>query len=308
MQLLELTGTLPNILILGVDDNGNMVFANDVAKSSLFINQSQSSNQPVDQLIQINSDWKKITDNAGRFSQEVMIGGNKKNASAILEVFRLQIEADSVIQYAFIIDLKSREAANKKALDLSLEHQSSIQTLNKIIGYANMLMKQEGDRHTQQFANYISEMSWEMKEVSQGSVLSKIKSLPQGYDLIDFKEIFAEALHLKRLGLDMVDISIDAEAEPVIFFSHPHHLQTLITELTKHFFLYTATRPLKLSFRVNGSDTGVIVRAEGHPVNHSKEGFLNDIVLTALQEINGSVERVEKDKETVILELKIPTS
>jgi undecaprenyl pyrophosphate synthase len=289
VQLLELVGALPDILMLGVDGNGKIVLANELANSVLLGHKTK--HQSVDQLIRLHQDWKETTDTAYHSSQEVTLNVHSQSDSAQLYIFRLPMDEDNSIVYAFIIDLGNKETADNKSLDMSMEHQTSIQAMNRIIGLANGLMKQEGSLQTQQLAKYIYDKAWSKKEAGQGSVLSKIKDLPPGYDLIDFNEIFAEVVNMERLGIDPNKMLIDTEAEPVIFFSHPQHLQTLFTELIKHFYQFAKKHPVTLSLKVKESQSGVIIRIEGQPLNSSGEN-LN--VLASLHALNGSVELIEK--------------
>ena len=304
VQLLELVGALPDILMLGVDGNGKIVLANELANSVLLGHKTK--HQSVDQLIRLHQDWKETTDTAYHSSQEVTLNVHSQSDSAQLYIFRLPMDEDNSIVYAFIIDLRDKETADNKPLDMSMEHQASIQTMNRIIGLANGLMKQEGSPQTQQFAKYIYDKAWSKKEAGQGSVLSKIKDLPPGYDLIDFNEIFAEVVNMEQLGIDTNKILIDTEAEPVIFFSHPQHLQTLFTELIQHFFQFAKHHPVTLSLRVKKSQSGVIIIVEGQPLNSSEEGFMKESVLSPLDKLNGGVSLIEKNEEVVIVELNIP--
>lgn len=303
VQLLEMVGTLPDVLMLGVDGNGKIVLTNELANSVLLGHKTKLVNQPVDQFIQLRKDWKETTYKEYFFSQEVTLKEQSENDSSQLNIFRLPTDEENSIQYAFIIDLGDKEATENKSLDLSMEHQASIQTMNRMIGLANGLMKQEGSPQAQQFAKYIYDKAWSKKEASQGSVLSKIKDLPPGYDLIDFNEIFAEVVNLEQLGIDTNKILIDTAAEPVIFFSHPQHLKTLFTELIKHLFQFAKQHPITLALKVKESQSGVIIRVEGQPLNSSGEN-LN--VLASLHALNGSVELIEKNKDVVIMELNIP--
>ena len=303
VQLLELFGTLPGILIMGTDANGFIVYANQLAKSILPKSSNISKRQIIDGLISLSHGWKGVVENEYRFSQKLTLSAKE---TVILDIFCLQANHYKGIHYVFVIDLNEQPASDNEPFKPSMEHEPSVEILNQIIGLANHLMKKEGNAHAQSFARYVSEQAWKVKEAVQGSLLSKVRNLPEGYDLIDFQKIFDKALNLKQLNIDVKNIKIKTEAEPVIFFSHPQRLQNLLSELTSHFYQYAKRHPLTLSLRVEESKSGIVIRVKGNPVDLSKKGFLNEQVLRSLYVLNGHSEITGEQGNSVVVELTIP--
>lgn len=303
--LLEKLSTLPNVIVLGTDFEGYISFVNRAAKNILGPGEKKLLSKPIEEIIDLVPDWKTSADKHGysNFNVELPIEiPLKVNAQGLL----FPANVTPSINFLIIIDPFESKEPIDVSFDVKSEHVSIIKALNEIIGVTNYLRKNSTDTRILKSLKVIYDKAWEVKERLQGSIKELEKKLPEGYDLIDFNELFTTVRDFKRWNIDKGVITLKTKFDPIVFFSHPQRLQSLFTGITYHFVEHAETLPITVSFQVIESDTGITINIMSGPVDMEKEGFLNEKLLIPLNSLNGELTVSRKDKKGVDLKLDIP--
>lgn len=295
-KLLDLFSKLPHYLIIGMDKEGTTVFSN---KQHVGLSKEAANliSQSIEQFVSSESSWRNELDKSHYLNQPKLS----------LEAFRLPTDENKPIQYVFLVEVKKPNVKDKP-INVSKESEPVVALLNEVIGLSNNLIKAEEHGTTRQFAQYIYDKAWEIKEAMQGSIISKIESLPEGYDLIDFNELFEKALNMKQFDFDSNDIIIDAQTNSFIFFSHFKCLQLLVTGLTKWCYNHSTKQPISFAFRVSKSDTGATIRLESEPVDMPERILKNDQIQELVSTLKGTLKIISIAEEKDVLEINIPSA